>query len=199
MTKTFSISEHKAATLFSADGLEIPAGVTAKYVTVEGNENSTGPLTYTKINNIIPAGTAVVLTGEQAEYEFKVNTTEVDPITGNILFGYANDTEVAGSEHTSTGQGGNVFALANKSQGVGFYPFAGTTYTAGKAYLDITNLSAAAEARFFNIFNEDNETAIESIEGTDGAENAAIYDLSGRRVQNAQKGMYIMNGKIIVK
>ena len=43
----------------------------------------------------------------------------------------------------------------------------------------------------------DEETGIENIDAN--AENSVIYDLSGRRVQNAQKGgIYIINGKKVV-
>ena len=44
----------------------------------------------------------------------------------------------------------------------------------------------------------DEDTGIENIDAN--AENSVIYDLNGRRVQNAQKGIYIKNGKkVIVK
>ena len=65
---------------------------------------------------------------------------------------------------------------------------------AGKAYLP---KPAEASARFIS-FDFGTETAIESIEGAE-VENAVVYDLSGRRVQKAQKGLYIVNGKKVVK
>jgi hypothetical protein len=70
------------------------------------------------------------------------------------------------------------------------------TLAANKAYLNIPTSSA----RFlvFN-FDEDNETAIESIGSEDGNMKEEIYDLVGRRVQNAQKGLYIVNGKKVIK
>jgi hypothetical protein len=62
-----------------------------------------------------------------------------------------------------------------------------------KAYLPVVS-----ETRFFLFnFGEDIETAIESIEGENG--KAEIYDLAGRRVKNAQKGVFVVNGKVIVK
>ena len=62
-----------------------------------------------------------------------------------------------------------------------------------KAYLPKTGKSATLR------FNFGGTTAIESVvTGLDT--NAAIYDLSGRRVEKAVKGIYIQNGKkIIVK
>lgn len=70
------------------------------------------------------------------------------------------------------------------------------TLAANKAYLNIPTSSA----RFlvFN-FDEDNETAIESIGSEDGNMKEEIFDLAGRRVQKAQKGLYIVNGKKVIK
>ena len=45
-----------------------------------------------------------------------------------------------------------------------------------------------------------NATGITETEnGKVKSENSAVYDLSGRRVQKAQKGIYIQNGKVVVK
>ncbi len=44
-------------------------------------------------------------------------------------------------------------------------------------------------------YSLDGTTGIDSVEGTETTANEAIYDLSGRRVQNPAKGLYIMNGK----
>ena len=43
------------------------------------------------------------------------------------------------------------------------------------------------------------ETGIDELKGENGTENSAIYDLSGRRVQKAEKGIFIQNGKVMVK
>ncbi len=45
----------------------------------------------------------------------------------------------------------------------------------------------------------DDETGIDELKGENGTENSAVYDLSGRRVQKAQKGVFIQNGKVVVK
>lgn len=66
-----------------------------------------------------------------------------------------------------------------------------------KAYLP---KPAGSNSRFFLFdFGEDIETAIESVEGENGNVKTEIYDLAGRRVQNAQKGLYIVNGKKVIK
>ena len=69
------------------------------------------------------------------------------------------------------------------------------TLPANKAYLNI-----APSATRFLVFNfgDDNVTAIEGIEAENAAD-AVVYDLAGRRVQKAQKGLYIVNGKKVIK
>ncbi len=184
-----TITDAKAATLYTPVAVTIPDGVTAKYVKADGeNMGSTGKLVYTKLNNVIPANSAVVLTGEAGNYTFTATTEAGEEVADNVLFGYA--TETAATDNTG------IYALANKTNGVAFYPFVGSTYKAGKAYLNISGLSAS-EVRFFNIFDEDMETAIEGVEAVDT--KSEIYDLAGRRVQNAQKGVFIVNGKVVIK
>ena len=43
------------------------------------------------------------------------------------------------------------------------------------------------------------ETGINELKGENGKRKTAVFDLSGRRVQKAQKGIFIQNGKVVVK
>ena len=43
------------------------------------------------------------------------------------------------------------------------------------------------------------ETGIDELKGENGKVKTAVYDLSGRRVQKAQKGIFIQNGKVMVR
>jgi hypothetical protein len=43
------------------------------------------------------------------------------------------------------------------------------------------------------------ETCIDELKSENGTENSAVYDLSGRRVQNGEKGVLIQNGKLVIK
>ena len=45
----------------------------------------------------------------------------------------------------------------------------------------------------------EDETGINELKGEKGTENSALYDLSGRRVQKGQKGVFIQNGKVMVR
>ena len=42
------------------------------------------------------------------------------------------------------------------------------------------------------------ETGIDELKGENGKVKTAVYDLSGRRVQKAQKGVFIQNGKVVM-
>lgn len=42
------------------------------------------------------------------------------------------------------------------------------------------------------------ETGIDELKGENGKVKTALYDLSGRRVQKAQKGIFIQNGKVVM-
>ncbi len=68
-TITHNISESQYATLFyETKSLEIPEGVTAYTVARDGNK-----INLTEVEDVIPAGTAVVINGEAGEYEFNVS------------------------------------------------------------------------------------------------------------------------------
>ena len=59
---------------------------------------------------------------------------------------------------------------------------------------------AMSSVRIRVMGEDDFSTGIEEMEnGKVKTENSAVYDLSGRRVQKAQKGIYIQNGKVVVK
>ena len=132
----------------------------------------------------IPAGAAVVVKAEAAgTYGLEAATSTAD-MTGNLL---------KASDGTVTG-GSGIYALANKDLGVGFYPVASTvTIPAGKAYLEIETKAKA----FYGLF-EDDATAIDNL-NVDANLNETIYNLAGQRINKAQKGVNIINGKKILK
>ena len=68
------------------------------------------------------------------------------------------------------------------------------------AYLQFTTAEAAAEARVYIEDESGNITAINGVEANGTVNGEAIYNLSGQRVNKAQKGIYIQNGKkVLVK
>lgn len=53
-------------------------------------------------------------------------------------------------------------------------------------------------AQMQRMFFSDTATAVKAIDNEQDKGDKAIYDLSGRRVENPQKGIYIVNGKKVV-
>ena len=73
-----------------------------------------------------------------------------------------------------------------------------TTMKAFRAYFEfldvLSEVDNAGVKMYVNI--DDEETGIENVNVND---NNMIYDLSGRRVSKTQKGVYIVNGKKVMK
>ena len=149
----------------------------------------------------IPANTGAILEGEGTHTLTIAEATS--DWTGNKLEGTSVNTYV--------GKGAYVLAkptIDEVAQPVGFYKATlnknadgetGTTHflnNANKAYLPAS--AGTGNARFIS-FDFGTETAIDELKGENGNVKTVIYDLSGRRVQGAQKGIFIVNGKKVVK
>ena len=163
------------ATLFAPVALTIPAEVTAYIGYVEGDV-----LKLTAIEgNVIPARTAVVLQAAAGTYNFEI-TEDVPALEGNELFG------LVASEVSEDG----ICTLQNINGVVGFHKYTGANLNGFKAFL------AGIGAQTLTL-NFGGATGIENITTVLDV-NAPIYDLAGRRVNAATKGIFIQNGKKIV-
>lgn len=161
----------------------IPAGVKAYYVSAKGAE-----ATMTAIDaQAIPANQGVILTSESGAAATMVPAAgeTAATITGNQL-GHS-----AGAAKSLTA--GEGYILGNGSEGTAFYPCKAGSLPINKAYL-LGNGESAIVMNFGNAV-----TGINTIAAPASAK-APIFDLSGRRVVKATKGLYIQNGKkVIVK
>lgn len=162
----------------------IPEGVKAYYVSAKGTE-----ATMTAIEaEAIPANQGVILTSESGAAATMVPAAgeTAATITGNQL-GHS-----AGAAKTLTA--GEGFILGNGTEGTAFYPCKAGSLPINKAYLLGNGESSAIVMNFGNAV-----TGINTIAAPASAK-APIFDLSGRRVVKATKGLYIQNGKkVIVK
>lgn len=161
----------------------IPAGVKAYYVSAKGAE-----ATMTAIDaEAIPANQGVILTSESGAAATMVPAAgeTAATITGNQL-GHS-----AGAAKSLTA--GEGYILGNGTEGTAFYPCKAGSLPINKAYL-LGNGESAIVMNFGNAV-----TGINTIAAPASAK-APIFDLSGRRVVKATKGLYIQNGKkFIVK
>lgn len=161
----------------------IPTGVKAYYVSAKGTE-----ATMTAIDaQAIPAKQGVILTSESGEAATMVPAADetAATITGNQL-GHS----ASAAKTLTVGEG---YILGNGSEGTAFYPCKAGSLPINKAYL-LGNGESAIVMNFGNAV-----TGINTIAAPASAK-APIFDLSGRRVVKATKGLYIQNGKkVIVK
>ena len=91
--------------------------------------------------------------------------------------------------------GGFMLAYKKGQSEAKFWTIDGLTVPTDRSYLPAGTPTIGLESIFGGL--GDDITGISGI--TTGAENGAVYDLQGRRVNNAQKGVYIINGKKVIK
>ena len=184
-----TITAAKYATFYSPVAVTLPEDLQAFYV----SETTGNYAKMTEITDVIPANTGVILMGEPNTYNLTIGSSDVE--VENELRG------TVASEYITT----ESYVLSKQDDVVGFYK-AAMNKTVGetpaflnngfKAYLP---KPAGSNSRFFVFDFGGTETAIENVEGTENTADAVVYDLAGRRVQNAQKGVFIVNGKVVIK
>ena len=151
---------------------------------------------------IIPKKTGFILQGTPnttVEYQANVTGTE-ENVTGNLLIGTATEQEISGAGH-------KFYVLANGDQGLGFYK-QGTRQGASiklkphRAGLRLSESIGRAKSLIFDFDaarREAETTGIRSVRPESRQNDNAVYDLQGRRVINPTHGIYIINGKKIIK
>ena len=152
---------------------------------------------------IIPKQTGFVLQGpanSTVVYQANVTGTE-ENVTGNLLVGTA-------TEHEFSATGKKFYVLANGDEGIGFYK-QGTRggssikLPAHRAGLRLDeSIARSKEALFFDFdaARENSQTTdIENISNAKQPQENVVYDLQGRRVTNPTHGIYIINGKKVIK
>ncbi len=194
-----SIGATGYATTYLPFDVTLPNGLIAYAVT-----GASGNVATLVSKNSIPAGQGALLKGTAGQnYLLTISATPVDIWSGNLL----NGTYTTQNIIPETGKTCYVLA-ANASNEAGFYKAelnqeGGNAFqnNATKAYLPLNTTSDPNPARVLTFnFDDNTETGINAVEIEEAAPaNAAIYDLSGRRVQSAKSGLYIINGKKVIK
>lgn len=193
---TRTIGEKGYASLYLDYPVYIPQGVTA-YVatTVPSLVNSVNVISLTPISDgIIPANTGVVLKADASGYNFVETTERGTSVSANLLVGNMEDTQIAGSQSVS------YYALGySGSSEVGFYWPNGTSSANDSFTMEGTKsflrLNGANASKGF-VFDSDGLTGLSPIiSDGNNANDDRVYDLSGKRVLNPLKGIFIKNGK----
>lgn len=174
------------ATFSSAYNVAIPDGVTAFYATAA----ETGKVTMTSISDGIPAETGAFLKADNGTYKFVPATSTESTVSPNLL--------VAGTSAgvAASGAGAYNYVYADQDGKTGFYNV-GTVITqdmTGKAYLQTSkSIKPTTGARVAIVFDED-VTGISSV-ARETVANNEYYNLSGQRIAQPTRGLYIVNGK----
>lgn len=153
---------------------------------------STGTLDMTAVEGVVPANAGVVIKSDSKATSIVLTAnakSTATALTGNQLVGTTK--EIAFSELTDK----LVFGVTAQNH-VGFYTAGGSAaLPANRAYLP-TSVLGGEQAVAMNFGG--NVTGINAVVKADKA-NAAIYDLTGRRVTRTVKGgLYIQNGSKFV-
>ena len=181
---TLNVTAAGWATLYLDFNAAIPAEVDAYTVT----EIKNGYVILTEVEGVLPANTGVLVNAAQGNYTFNYAAEATANVEGNLLEGTVAATEI----------GAKAYVLSIVDGNVGLYEaqMAGGVWlnNANKAYLPA---SAANGAASYSFRFEGATTGIENVE----VENAGvIYDLTGRKVNAVERGIYIINGKkVLVK
>lgn len=191
-----TVSSVGYATLHYGDrALTVPAGMEAYTYLVNAQNKLEKSRTYGE-GEVIPAGQAVVLKADAGTYIFELATTAGTADAESQLKGLDE-------EGTTTGTGKFYhLTLVDKddvSKGAGFFwgndGGAAFPIAAHKAYLVVP--TAGVRGYMFNGEVDDDLTAIESavVKSAQGP----IYDLQGRRVEKMTRGIYLVDGKKVMK
>lgn len=135
-------------------------------------------------DGIVPANEGVILFKDVSSDEavsVPATTCSLDRFT---------DNELLVSDGTVNGDGSTIYALANKTAGVGFYLVkSGLVVPSGRPYLKVDE----AAAREFLDFISETDGITEP--ASTHHQNHPCFDLSGRVANPDNTGFYIMNGK----
>lgn len=171
---------------FATFAASYPVDYSANGMVAYAVKYADGKLTYNKIEGIVPANTAVLLKGDAKDYT--LTAAEGEPATV--------DTDLKVADGTKTGAN-NIYCLANKNNGVGFYRVANkVAIPANKAYLEINTPNSA---KYYSIGIGGNTTGIQAIQQNGVKADVIMYSLSGQRVGKDYKGIVICNGKKMIK
>lgn len=182
----------KIATFSAPFPTVVPENTTAYSVAAQTDADVTSVSTYTvaEAGDAIPANTGVILLSTNNSLTMLPRATET---VVTVKDGALKNSAGAAKNITTE----NSYVLSNKS-GWAFYKVGSgaTNLPMNKAYLVLPEGGSGTAIRL----NFGETTAVENIVADNVAATGKIYDLTGREVKAATKGIYIINGKkVIVK
>ena len=187
-----TISGAKYASFYAPVPVKIPAGVTAYYIENSGAHESYVVLTEITSGNVIPANFGVILSGNAGTYNFEISGVATASVGSNLLEGTVEATRIYSDDYVLNIMNGEVGLYLTSEYEVTKYQY--FTNGSHKAYLPAAAVASVAANSIGFTFDFSGTTGIDAVEGENNGE-VVIYDLSGRRVENPTRGIYIVNGK----
>ena len=180
-----------ATTLVCSKALDFSGTDVEAYI---ATSTTTSAVTLTQVNKVAPNTPLWIKADEGGYYQIPLLYDTADDTYGNMLLAGTGAKVTAPANHTYYVYGTPAGGTA------GFYKVGtgGITVPTGKAYLDV---AATGAPNFLNIsFGEDfgQTTSLTEMEDKRNAESGVFYNLSGQRVAQPAKGLYIVNGKKVV-
>ena len=145
---------------------------------ITGIDKTENTITFARITGAIKGGQGVLLKGTASTTLNIPSVTSTNTLTGNKLRGTLAPTYFA--DETMYGLSGDMFYLNSPC-----------TLPANRAYIPASEVNPSRSLVMKFLDDTQGVSTIERVEM--GGE--AVYDLSGRRVAQPTKGMYIVNGK----
>ena len=186
--KSFDMQMSSAgySTLCLPYSARVPDGVTVYTAIDAGNVVLLSP----KESPVVVAGEGLVLKGDEGNYKFVQTFGNFEKEKGNQLVGTISSIALSESD--------NAYLLARKkgTTEVAFYRLA-TKYTMlpNKAYLKLPSANSRA---MIPVLWDDEATGVLDV-WEESEEASDIYNLSGQRLSKPQKGINIVNGRLLVK
>ena len=195
---TLKVSSAGYATMFLDYAVEIPEGIEAYTANrIEGEY-----LKMQLVEGVIPANTGVIIRADEGTYFFAESDATPEAVANNLLAGTVDDTYIAPAE------GSIAYVLSQVGGVVGMYRAKLNSEgefknNANRVYMLLHTMAMGDDILDTNVpgaqlgtgyrFDFSGTTEIESIAIEQG--EAVYYDLSGRRVENPTRGIYILGGK----
>ncbi|MBQ7510415.1 MAG: hypothetical protein IJT53_05875 [Prevotella sp.] len=177
------------ATFSSPYALDFTSATGVKAYYASASDGSA--VTMTKVTGAVAAGTGLLLQKTEGDISIPTAASGTDLSASNLLkpgTGAAVKTE--GNTHR--------YVLAGEGASTSFYELSASddavTIPEGKAYLEVVN----AGARLSISFSDGEATGIANVK-LPNATTEGVYNLNGQRVAYPTKGLYIVNGKKVIK
>ena len=197
-TTTLTIGSTGCTTFSSIYNLDFSNVDGIKAYTATGYNSDNCELILVRIKEA-KAGTGLYVSGNAGTYTIPtILSTSYNSL--NMFVGVNEETTIS----TTDGSYTNYIYTKPSGNEAGFYKVTNNrAIPAGKAYLQIPtawlNEETASEAKAVKLVFDDGEsTGIDEVNRVESKEDA-IYDLQGRRVKNLSKGIYIINGRKVVR